>query len=49
MNNNTNNKYFSYGEFLLKNPNATKEERREAIKKFYLNKTQKVETYRSKL
>lgn len=28
-------KSFSYGKFLLKNKNATKKERKEAIKKFY--------------
>ena len=28
---------FSYGKFLLKNKNATKKERRDAIKRFYDN------------
>ena len=28
-------KVFSYGEFLQKNPNATKKQRQKAIKKFY--------------
>jgi hypothetical protein len=28
-------KAFSYGKFLLSNPNATKKQRREAVKKFY--------------
>ena len=28
-------KVFSYGEFLQKNPKATKKERQEAVKKFY--------------
>ena len=28
-------KVFSYGKFLQKNPNATKKERQESIKRFY--------------
>ena len=38
INNNTNLDNFSYGKFLKDNPNATKEERREAILNFF-NKT----------